>query len=110
MREYTIIISPDAEADLNELEDYIALELQAPSTAVVYLREIRADIATLTEFPGRIRLVPNEPWHSRGVRRKNFKNFAVFFVIYEDDHTVYVMNVLYQKSDLPTILATRHLL
>lgn len=47
----------------------------------------------------------NEPWKSRGVRRMNAKNFAVFFYVYEEYSEVYVMNVIYQKRDIPKILA-----
>ena len=35
----------------------------------------------------------------------NAKNFAVFFYVYEEYSEVYVMNVIYQKRDIPKILA-----
>ena len=47
----------------------------------------------------------DEPWHSRGVRLMNAKNFAVFFYICEEYTEVYVMNVIYRKRDLPKILS-----
>ena len=40
MNQYEVIITPDAEADLNELDDYITFQLSAPSTATTYIREI----------------------------------------------------------------------
>lgn len=42
MGEYEIIITPDAEADLNELDDYITFELKAPETAVRYIEDIKS--------------------------------------------------------------------
>ena len=76
MDEYQVIITPDAESDLNELDDYIK----------------------------RYKLVNDEPWHSRGVRRMNTRNFAAFYTILEEDKTVYIQNVIYQKRDIPRIL------
>ena len=105
MDDFTVIITPDAETDLNELDDYITLQLMAPDTAIRYVRDIREKIADLQTAPKRYRLVDDEPWHSRGVRRMNAKNFAVFFYVYEEYSEVYVMNVIYQKRDLPRVLA-----
>lgn len=79
MEEYAVIITPDAEYDLNELDDYITFELLAPDTAVAYVSFIKKELATLSYIPMRNRLVDDEPWHSRGVRRMKVKNFAVFY-------------------------------
>ena len=106
MDDYTVIITSDAEADLNELDDYITYQLMAPDTAINYLRDIRKKIAELQTAPKRFHLIDDEPWHSRGVRRMNAKSFAVFFYIYEEYSEVYVQNVIYQKRDLPSILVS----
>ena len=41
MNEYSVIITPDAENDLNELDDYITFVLKAPDTASAYLGIIK---------------------------------------------------------------------
>ena len=105
MGEYEIIITPDAEADLNELDDYITFELKAPETSVRYIEDSKSQITMLRKSPRRFKLMENEPWKSRGVRRMNAKNFAVFFYVYEEYSEVYVMNVIYQKRDIPKILS-----
>ena len=104
MDEYAVIITPDAEKDLNELDDYITFELFAPDTAIAYVSFIKKELATLSYMPKRYKLVDDEPWHSRGVRRVNAKNFAVFFYVHEDYHEVYIQNVIYQKRDIPQVL------
>lgn len=83
MDEYKIIITPDAETDLNELDDYISFYLMAPDIAISCIRYIRSKIAGLRKAPKRYRLIEDEPWHSRGIRRMNAKNFAVFSFAYE---------------------------
>lgn len=80
----------------------------APDTAIRYIRDIRANISELRKSPKKYRLVEDEPWHSRGVRRMNAKNFAVFFYVYEEYSEVYVQNIIYQKRDLPRVLAERY--
>lgn len=105
---YRIIITPDAEADLNELDDYITFQLMAPDTAISCIRYIRSRISGLNKAPKRYRLIEDEPWHSRGIRRMNAKNFAVFFYVYEEYSEIYVQNIIYQKRDLPKILSERY--
>ncbi len=79
MNGYEVIITPEAENDLDRLFAYIALELKAPETAFNYAHDIRAELSTLRNTPKRFRIVDDEPWHSRKLRRMNARNFAAFF-------------------------------
>ena len=38
----------------------------------------------------------------------NSKNFAVLYVLIEDEETVFVQNVIYQKRDIPQVLRERY--
>lgn len=105
MSEYEVIITPEAEDDLDRLGAYIAFELKAPETAYNYIRDIRSELSTLNEMPKRFRIVDDEPWHSRGLRRMNARNFAAFFILLEQESTVFIQNVIYQKRNLPKVLA-----
>ncbi len=100
MNNYSIIITPDAENDLNELDDYITYVLKAPDTAIVFVGMIKEKLLTLCNNPGRYRLVDFEPWHSKGIRRMNVRNFGVFYSILDEYKEVYIQNVIYQKRDL----------
>ncbi|MBQ6419894.1 MAG: type II toxin-antitoxin system RelE/ParE family toxin [Clostridia bacterium] len=99
MGSYEIVMTPDAVADLIELRDYIAGTLSAPETALKYIRTIRREISTLSEMPGRIKTVDEEPWHSRGLRRLIVKNFIVYYRVEESAKKVYVLAVIYGKRD-----------
>ena len=99
MEPYDIIITPDAEADLLELRNYIADVLLVPDTALSYIKAIQKEIATLTEMPERIKPVDEEPWHSRGLRKIIAKNFYVYFRIDEPTKRVYILNVIYDQRD-----------
>ena len=99
MDSYEIIMTPDATADLVELRDYIADVLLVPDTALSYIRAIREEISKLSEMPGRIKPVDDEPWNSRGIRKTMAKNFYVYYRINEDAKQVYILNVIYNKRD-----------
>ena len=104
MDSYRIIVTPDAEADLSELRDYIANVLRSPETARSYLHHLRKEIGSLSEMPARIKAIDEEPWHSRGIRKLIVKNFLVYFRIVEKEKTVFILNVIYARRDQLRIL------
>ena len=99
MQTYEIIITPDAETDLTELRDYITYELLSPDTALTYTQEIKTEIAKLEYLAPSIAPVPEEPFHSMGIRKIIANNYYVYFWINEDTNTVYVLNVIYKRRD-----------
>lgn len=96
---YDVIITPDAEADLQEIYDYIAYTLLVPETANSYVDNIENAILNLDTFPTGYPFVDFEPWRSRGLRFIPVKNFIVYFVIREELSSVYIMNVIYNKRN-----------
>ena len=50
MKLYKVLITPDAETDLQEIRDYIAYELGVPETALSYLRALKDAINQLSLF------------------------------------------------------------
>ena len=104
MDSYQIIVTPDAEADLSELRDYIANVLRSPETARSYLHHLRKEIGSLSEMPARIKAVDEEPWHSRGIRKLIVKNFLVYFRIVEEEKMIYILNVIYARRDQLRVL------
>lgn len=46
MDAYSIIITPDAEADLVEISNYIANDLMAPETALRYVHDVCNETAS----------------------------------------------------------------
>lgn len=107
MPTYRIVMTPDAEADVKELRDYIADVLMAPGTALAYVRAVRKEIASLSELPERYRLMDEEPWHSSGVRRVRAKSFFVYYRVDEAVQTVYVLNVIFARRDQLKALSQR---
>ena len=105
MINYQIRMTPDAESDLLQLDDYISNVLLVPDIAIQYVGEIRQAIEQLSYFPRKVRLVNEEPWHSRGIRRCPVNNFYIYFTIREAEHQVIILNIIYSKRDLLQSLA-----
>ena len=99
MDAYEIIITPDAEADLFEIRDYIGYTLSVPDVALNYIRAIRSEIQKLTYMASSIVPVKQEPWHSRGVRKIIAKNFYIYYRPDDSSGKVYILNVIYAKRD-----------
>lgn len=99
MDSYEIIITPDAEADLYEIRNYIADSLRAPDVALNYIRELRNAIHKLSYMGSSFAFVENEPWHSLGVRKIIAKNFYIYYKADESSGALYILNVIYAKRD-----------
>ena len=99
MASYKIIITPDAEADLFEIRNYIADTLLVPDVALNYIRAIRSEMEKLSYTASAIAPVDREPWHSLGIRKVVAKNFYIYYRPDENAHIVYILNVIYAKRD-----------
>ncbi|MBR4425470.1 MAG: type II toxin-antitoxin system RelE/ParE family toxin [Oscillospiraceae bacterium] len=99
MDSYEIVMTPDAIDDLTELRNYIADVLLAPTAALNTVRAIRKEIADLSVFPAANRTMDEEPWHSRGLRRVQAKNFFIYYRIDEAGKRVYILNIIYARRD-----------
>lgn len=104
MNSFQVIITPDAENNLRELNKYIAQELLSPQVAQNYLRFLRAEIGKLSYLATVFAPIPDEPWRSQGIRRVAVKNFLIYYRIDTDSNCVYVLNVIYGKRDQLAVL------
>ena len=95
-----IEISEPAAKDMEELYDYIAVQLLSPEYAIGQYNRIAEAILTLDCFPERNKLVESDLERSKGLRRLLVDNYVVFYIVME--HKVVVTNVLYSASDVLT--------
>ena len=102
MKHYTVEITNEALADMEQLYNHIAYVLQAPENAMDQYNRIADAILTLDTMAERIRIMESEAERSKEMRRLLVDNYSVFFVIHGDK--VIVTDVLYSASDIESRL------
>lgn len=102
---YTVRITVDALADMEQIFQYIAYELQSIENAKKQYTRISNAILSLELNPERCRCFDTEPEHSLGIRKLIVDNYLVCYVV--DPSIVTVVAVLYGASDIQSRLQTR---
>lgn len=92
-----VVFSSEAEADLESIADYFAME--SPSQALVFVQGLRAHCEKLSDLPKRFPLVPQ---HETSGRRMVHGNFLVFYRV--SPETVDVLHILHGARDYEPIL------
>ena len=101
---YDIHITYAAEKDLNSAVDYIEYILLNPQAADDLLDEAESKLGELSTFPKKFALVDGPVLKAWGIRFTIIKNYIAFYLISEENHTIYVVRFLYEKRDWITIL------
>ena len=73
MKQYTVEITNEALADMDQLYNHIAYVLHAPENAMDQYNRIADAILTLDTMAGRIRIMQSEPERSKEMIRFNEK-------------------------------------
>ena len=102
---YAVILSRRAFTDLDEIYDYIAIELQSAQNAAAQLARLEENIYALDQMPERYRRYEKEPWHSRGWRIMPVDHYCVFYMPDHDHKVVNIIRILYGGRDMETVLA-----
>lgn len=98
MKQYVVRITDRALADMKEIYNYIAIQLEAPENAMGQYNRIAEAIEGLNVFPERVKLMETEPERIMGLRQLVIDNYSVFYVI--EDMDVIVTRVLYSAMDI----------
>ena len=104
MTEYKIVIEETAENDLVGILSYISDTLHEPNTAMKIYASIKKEILTLNQMPLRYALVNEEPYRSMGVRRIPVENYTAFYVVDENEKTVHIFRILYNRREWQYLL------
>ena len=91
-------ITKEALQDMEDIYNYIAIDLLAPDNAMGQYNRIADEILTLDTFPERFRIMDSEPEKRMELRRMLVDNYSVFYTI--RDERVIVTDVLYTASDI----------
>jgi plasmid stabilization system protein ParE len=76
---YRVAVTPAAEANLDEILGYIALD--NPPAARKFLTGLRAKLKTLSAMPKRCALAPENGLDGMDIRQLIFRNYRILFTI-----------------------------
>lgn len=106
MKQYVVQITNRALADMEEIYNYIAIQLQAPENAMRQYNRIAEAIEGLHIFPERVKLMQSEPERIIGLRQLVVDNYSAFYII--KDMNVIVTRVLYSAMDISSKLLKKN--
>lgn len=93
-----VVISAEAETDLEQIADYISE--QRIDSALNFVRELRGKCASLADAPRAYPLVPR--YEGLGIRRRPFGNYLIFYRI--GPEAIEVVHVLHGARDYEPLL------
>ena len=98
MKQYIVEFSDEGLQDMEDIYNYIAIDLLASENAMGQYDRIADEILTLDTFPERFRIMDSEPEKRMELRRMLVDNYSVIYTIC--DERVIVTDVLYTASDI----------
>ena len=102
MPECKVFYSPLSRRDLDDIYEYISVELANPSSAAEIVTDILDVADNLASFPNIGGLVRNVPFLMDEYRFLPVRNYVVFYRL--SDNRVFVDRILYKKRDYARLL------
>lgn len=101
-RLYDYMFTPLAEQDLNDIFDYISLELVSPEAAEQLIEKMQVEVERVCEFLFSRPLLSDKILRAKGYRLIVVKNFNLFYII--KDQTILIQRVLYGRRNYEALL------
>lgn len=101
---YQVILSSDANNDINQIVVFIASESGSTKTALNYLDKLESVILSLNKYPERGSNPRYKILRNQGYKFIVVENHLVFYKIKEDIKTVIIYRVLHHKSPYKNFL------
>ena len=101
---YKVNLSERAQDSIREIVYYVSRELLARDAALNLAEVLRDAVLSLGDLPKRIRLLPDEPWQSMGIRRLQTKNYYIYFIVDDNKLEVNILDIIYNKREQERIL------
>lgn len=101
---YQVILSNDANNDINQIVLFIATESGSKKVALDYLDKLQDAILLLNKFPERGSNPRYKILRNQGYKFIVVETHLVFYKIKEENKTVIIYRVLHQKSSYQNFL------
>ena len=95
---YKYRLSQNAEADLDGIVSYIAVELSNPQAASDFVDKLGKVIDEIRSFPESFSYVNNE------IEKKRIGRYIMYYMPVKDEKMIYVVRIVYGKRNMEEIL------
>lgn len=96
---YKVMLTEDAELDINRFISYLILEKRNEQAACNLLADFEQTINILKQVAGSLRICSNPRLKELGYRRMNFTSHRYFLLYRLENHTAIVDNVFHELQD-----------
>ena len=103
-KKYDYVLTEIAEADIDEVFEYIAADLANPDAASDFADELEEKLDEVCKTPKSGRPVENEFLKRDDIRRILVGNFMAYYIIDDEKKQIVVLRVVYSKRDQGKIL------
>jgi plasmid stabilization system protein ParE len=97
--EYKVVITSDAEADLDGFLRYLLLEKKSDQAASNVLNDFETTKISLSKVAGSLKLCDNPRLRELGYRRMNFLSHRYFILFRLEGKTAIVDNIFHELQD-----------
>lgn len=96
---YNVVVTTDAEEDLNRYIRYLLFDKGSEQTARNVLNDFEATIESLKNIAGSLKMCDNPTLKKLGYRRINFLSHRYFMLYRIEDDNVFVDNIFHELQD-----------
>ena len=97
--EYKVVITSDAEADLDGFIRYLLFEKKSDQAASNVLNDFETTMNSLSGVAGNLKLCDNSRLRELGYRRMNFLSYDYFLLYRIERDTAIVDNIFHELQD-----------
>lgn len=101
---YQYRLSQKAEADLDGIVSYIAVELSNPQAASDFVDKLGKVIDEIRSFPESGSYVNNEFLSDTEIRKKLTGSYIMYYLPVKEEKMIYVVRIVYGKRNMEEIL------
>ena len=96
---FEVHFSSAAEADIDQIFDYISITLCSPIAAQNLMAKFQESVNMLSDFPEAFALCQEEPWILRDVRSMPIEHYRLFYRVDHDKRKVDILRIFYYRQE-----------
>ena len=96
---YDIVVTNPAQDDLEEILNYISVDLSAPKSAIEMLNKITSIFENLSINPLMYPLCNIDNLKAKNYRKAVINNYLMFYRVDDKNETIYIMRFIYGRRD-----------